>query len=305
MSSAKSKNSNIGVFVVPPTRHSREGYEGLFRFWSAIRENTPKEVILSFKGCNYLGPEAVAFLGGVVRKLQADGHLVTFRRETLMPALKASLIGNGFLSAFQLHAHKRSKNSVPFQEHKTRDHIGFVKYLEEYLFGNNWVHLSEELQGAVVSKLCEAYLNVFEHSQSSVGLFCCGQHFPGKRQLRFSLVDFGVGIANNVRRFSEHVHKKPAAGLRADVCLKWAFQAGATTQSGGRGLGLDLIRNFVHVNDGSLNMYSHEGFALANKEGLFFDSRTVYFEGTLVSILLQCDGKFYQLASETNPVFHL
>ncbi|MCE0483823.1 MAG: ATP-binding protein [Methylacidiphilales bacterium] len=250
-----------------------------------------------------MGPESVAFLGGFARQLQRHGCEVSFEWGSLMPAIKSNLIQNGFLHAFGSPHKPRSGNSVPYREDWQQDSTGYVRYLDTLWLGRNWVRVSEALRGAVTSRLAEAYLNVFEHAQSEVGLFCCGQHFPKKRQLRLAFVDFGVGIPNNVRRYSKETFNIPPSRLPAKNCLEWAFKKGTSTKTGGRGLGLDLIQSFVQVNNGMLEMYSHEGYAQTTKNGLCFDSRTVYFEGTLVSILLKCDGNSYKLASETDPIY--
>jgi hypothetical protein len=277
----------------------------MFELWKEIKAQAPSDVTFNFKGCTFLGPEPVAFIGGLARQLQLRGGKVTFQWDTLMPAIRSNLIQNGFLHAFGSPHKPRSGNSVPFREDRQRDPNGYVRYLDTLWLGRRWVRVSDALRGAVTSRLAEAYLNVFEHAQSHCGVFCCGQHFPKKRLLRLALVDFGVGIPNNVRAYSERVFKIPPSHLPAKNCLEWAFKRGTSTSAkpDSRGLGLDLIHSFVQVNNGKLEMFSHEGYALATKDGLSFESRTVYFEGTLVSILLKCDGKFYKLSSETDPIY--
>jgi hypothetical protein len=164
--------------------------------------------------------------------------------------------------------------------------------------GKNWVKVSDALRVEVVSRVSEAYSNVFEHAKSGVGVFSCGQHYPKKHLLQLTLVDFGVGIPSNVRLHHPHI---PAEHLPAAKCVEWALQRGTSTQPGGRGLGLDLLASFVRVNGGRMEIFSHEGHALVTKDQTAFTARPVHFEGTLVNVALRCDERYYHLKSEHPP----
>jgi signal transduction histidine kinase len=84
--------------------------------------------------------------------------------------------------------------------------------------------------------------------------------------------------------------------------MEWAFQRGTSTkaQTGGGpcGLGLDLLRSFVRLNGGNLEMFSHEGHALITPDSVQFSSCASFFPGTLVTITLICDEEYYHLNSE-------
>jgi len=125
--------------------------------------------------------------------------------------------------------------------------------------------------------------------------------------LNLTIVDFGVGIPSNVRLFKAHEFRPDQ--LQATNCMKWAFQEGTSTKQGSsaepRGLGLDLLRDFVIQNRGRLEMFSHEGYALITDGKISFTERSKFFEGTLVNISLRCDESYYCLASEVDkePLF--
>jgi hypothetical protein len=88
--------------------------------------------------------------------------------------------------------------------------------------------------------------------------------------------------------------------------MEWAFQRGTSTKPGmGRGLGLDLLQEFVIQNKGRLEMFSHEGYVSIADGKTSFSERDTFFEGTLVNISLRCDESYYCLASELGdePLF--
>ncbi len=90
--------------------------------------------------------------------------------------------------------------------------------------------------------------------------------------------------------------------------MQWAFQKGNSTlgkpEGIARGLGLDLLRDFVKVNNGTLQIFSHDGEAMIT-DTQNFTSRTSIFPGTLANITFSCDESFYRFASEASgkPLF--
>ena len=222
---------------------------------------------------------------------------VRFRTETMRVPVKVNLQQNGFLHSFGERRRGWRGNSIPFREDKD-ENPDFAAYLEKQWLGRGWVGVSPALREAIVSRVCEAYTNVFQHSKSPVGLCACRQHFPKIHQLKLTLVDFGVGIPSNVRLFLQRTRKLEPEQLAAKTCMEWAFQPGTSTLPGGRGLGLDLLTSFVKINDGQMQIFSHEGHAMVTKDGVAFSQLSEYFEGTLVNILLRCDEKYYCLKSE-------
>ncbi len=170
--------------------------------------------------------------------------------------------------------------------------------------GRGWVRVSNELRDAIVGRVWEIYANAFEHGQSDIGIFSCGQHYPDLHLLKLTVIDFGVGIPSNVRYFLFKVDQR-FQSLPAANCLKWAFQRGTTTKPNGasRGMGLDLLKEFVKINKGKLEIFSHEGYAMIDEKQEIFMNRETSFEGTLINITLICDESYYRLASEATEEF--
>lgn len=159
----------------------------------------------------------------------------------------------------------------------------------------------QDIGDEIVGRLWEIYANAFEHAQSPVGIASCGQHFPRRRELNLTVVDFGVGIPSNVRVFKKNDE------IPSKNAMKWAFQRGTSTKPNGvgRGVGLDLLKEFVRVTGGRLEVFSHEGYALVDDSQETFGELPTFFEGTLVNIVLKCDERFYRLATEKfdDPLF--
>lgn len=85
--------------------------------------------------------------------------------------------------------------------------------------------------------------------------------------------------------------------------MRWAFTAGNSTSrraSGPRGVGLDLLKEFVRKVQGCLQVFSHDGYARIDADGETYQDLRCSFEGTLVQVRLRCDDKVYQLSNELN-----
>lgn len=280
---------------IPTIDDSVEGFELLFVVVKQF-EQSQMQVRLDFSKCKFLMQNAVAVLGGLASLAKDRGGSCVFLWDTLPTDVQRSLGRNGFMPFFgQPTVKVAGRTAVPFrQDLASAKKNEIIHYLTNDWIGKGRVNLSEALKNAIVGKTWEIYANAFDHTHSPIGIFSCGQHYPKKKTLKLSVVDFGVGIPFNVRRFTNQPQ------MSAAQALQWAFRRGNSTklQDGiARGLGLDLLREFVKLNKGKLEIYSHEGHVCID-ETQRFASRKETFSGTIVNITFSCDESFYRLASE-------
>jgi len=288
------------VIQITRINDERTDFATLFSIWNQANDYF-ENIRFDFSGCDFLRPNAVAFLGGLARLIESRLGRVVFDWDTLRNnAVKTNLCQNGFAGAFNYPSPGWTGNSIPYREDRSRDVNGIMDYLELSWLGRGWVHVSRRLRDAIVGHMWEIYNNAFEHSESEIGVFSCGQHFSTLNKLVLSVVDFGQGIPAKVRNFLSSDPR--AEQLTAAGCLRWAFQRGTTTKPKEElgGLGLDLLKEFVRINQGKLEVYSNEGYALIDKDGERFTNRTISFEGTVFHITLRCDENLYRFADETN-----
>ena len=276
---------------------------GLFDLWRRHGRSSGR-VTLDFSRCDFLRPQAVAFLGGMVRLIERRGGDVCFRWDTLKPAIWACLAQNGFMQAFGGPQGPWQGTAVPYLAHHKADTAAFDTYARQHWLGRGWVNADPDLVAEVVGKVGEIYVNAFEHSGSTVGVHGCGQWFPKLGILSLTLVDFGVGIPANVRRF----HGPAAVESWQDGrrCLEWAFTRGNSTRAGNvsGGLGLDTLREFVFATQGSLEIISHESRATLRKERADYTiCADTHFEGTMITIRLRSAPGYYALGS-ASASFH-
>jgi len=293
-----------GIRLDIPTINDGPGdFDRLFGLWEEIKEPSG-DVTFDFTRCRFLRPNAIAFLGGLARLIERQGYSAIFDWDTLSDPVEAILRQNGFASAFGYASTLGFPgNSIPYREDTTN--VSDVKnsvidYLKFNWLGHGWVRVSSRLRDAIVGRVWEIYDNAFLHSNSRIGVFSCGQFFWQMQVLKLTVVDFGVGIPTKVKYYSSETLAD------AKQCMEWAFRERTSTVTGiGRGNGLSLLKDFVKLNHGRLEVYSQDGYALIQDGNEVFSNRPTGFDGTLVSIILHCDKRYYQLADETpiGPLF--
>ncbi len=256
-------------------------------------------VVFDFSGCNFLGPTAVVVLGAIFAEMRKNGIKFIINWASMSRKVLANLCQNGFAKSQNYSHSPWVGNSVPYRQDVEGNPNEIISHLTEKWLNKAWINFSDKLRNAIAGRVWEMYANAFEHSKAACGVFSCGQYFHTKKELVLSVVDFGVGIPEKIRSFL--VQRGPNAFSDAD-CLKWAFESGNTTEVKAnipRGLGLDLLREFVYLNHGSLEIYSGNGYAVVNEKGLSFINRVSRFQGTLVQLKIVCDDRVYRFKSES------
>ncbi|WP_449244053.1 ATP-binding protein [Desulfobacca acetoxidans] len=265
---------NLTVLPVPTINDHPVDFDQLFHLWNSVNDDNI-EVEFNFTRCRFLRHNAVAFLGGLARLVAYRGGRINFRWNTLDDAIYTNLAQNGFIGCLGGGPNPWTGNSIPYEEFPVKNKEAITSYLKSKWLGRGWVNVSQALRDAIVGQVWEIFENAFEHSYSPLGVFCCGQHYPRLSELKLCVADFGVGIPSNVRLFKKREEVSAAAALR------WAFQPGTTTKPNGmgKGMGLDLLREFIKVNKGSLEVYSHEGYVSINAARRFFRTEPLSLRG--------------------------
>ncbi len=171
----------------------------------------------------------------------------------------------------------------------------FNDYLDTYMKGKGIPAMSEVLTKRFRQSLFEIFLNAAIHSKSESGVFVCGQFYPQKHRMDFTIADAGVGIRENVRKYTGK------AKLSSCKAIEWAMTEGKTTKTGNQpgGLGLKLIKDFIQINKGKLQIISRFGYYDFSTTGGSIRKMEHDFPGTCINIEINTEDKSsYCLKSE-------
>lgn len=280
-----------------PTIYTSQDLEKLLPSLNQILTDSHyTDIILDFSQCNFLAQNAVTVIGGMASFLKENGSSLTLDLATLISKIHMNLAQNGLLNHLGYLSTPWDGNSIPFRHDPFLDKQAVIGYLNDYWLGKGVLNISKELKDLIVCKVIEIYTNAFEHSHSDLGVFSCGQYYPNKKELKLTILDLGVGIPANVRKFQAN------PDLSEENAVQWAFQQGHSTRPrpdimGGNGLG--IIGSFIQRNQrGKLEIYSHGGIAKITQNNEEYGRHNTPFQGTIVNINLVCDSKYYCLDSE-------
>jgi len=283
------------TIYVPRLNDELCDFNSLANIWKqVIAAGDSVEVTFDFSQCNFLRPNAVVFLGGLARMIHSRGGTARFLIDTLQQAVQLNLLQNGFANAMGAGSPQWQGNSIPYREYFEPDKNGVIQLLTNDWLGRGWINVSQNLANEIVGRMWEIFANAFEHSNSPVGIYCCGQYLRKRKELLLAVADFGVGIPSNVRIFEGQPN------MSAQTAMQWALTLGKSTSrlQGPRGVGLDLLKEFVKATHGRLAIFSHDGYASIDESGETYQNLPAFFEGTLVQVTLRCDDTYYSLSNE-------
>ena len=217
-------------------------------------------------------------LGAVLRALEDRGNSLSFED---IPRIVQDLFSkNWFFHRFGVSIRPESTPAtcLPFEHFKTSEIEQFYDYLDHYLEGKGLPPLDSTFCLQLLQCLGEVFVNAETHSESALGVFVCGQHYPVQQRLDLTIVDAGITIPEGIaRRFGEHL-----SPVRA---LKWAMTKGNTTKkSTPGGIGLKLLRDFSRAQHGAVWIASGKAFwSLQSGEESFVELDDP-FPGTAVTV---------------------
>jgi hypothetical protein len=252
------------------------------------------DFIVDFNYCQFINHVGVAFLGGLARWIEFQGGRIKFDWGTLIPKIRMNLGQSGFLESFGVNLGGWEGNSIPYRCDMSHHEQAIGHYLRDAWLGRGWVNVSPGIRDAISGRAAEIYLNAFEHSRSPIGVFSCGQHYPNQDRLELTVIDFGIGIPDSVRSLPKNCQ------MSSTEAISWAFQNGNSTknESIGRGVGLNLLQNFISSNQGNLRIFSGDASAIIEDNRIDYKDKCTRFSGTLVNISLRCNEQYYCLPSE-------
>ena len=228
----------------------------------------------------------------------AQDELNTVRLANLSEDVKDILCRNNFLSHFggsDPDGDERGGTIVPYTKFDNGDTRGFMGYLEKNLFGNPSL---SELPDGLSKKIQESILEIFMNAQTHgkcKSIFSCGQLFPQKNRLDFTIVNTGTTIKQNVLDFTGD------RSLDSIQAIEWAVQESNTTRKDKipGGLGLSTLMSFLELNNGKIQVVSDDGYWAKISNRHRWEKFSQPFGGTIVNIEFDIDNtKCYEQSPE-------
>ena len=281
---------------LPLICHDLAGFEALVRLHGQTGECLFDDVEVELGATTWFDADMCAALGAVLYRLGED--LNTVRLTNLRPGVENILSKNGFLSHYgRSKIPDRWGTTIPYRRFDVKDDRYFADYIE-----NELIHRSEmpSMSPGLLKKFRESIFEIFSnavlHSGTKLGIFSCGQFFPKRDRLDFSVADLGVGMCQNIK-------DKVGLDFSAVEAIDWATRGRNTTKRGPvpGGLGLKLLGEFIDLNGGCIQIVSDAGYWRREKGKTVTAQLSGAFPGTVVTVEINtADTNSYILSSELN-----
>lgn len=251
------------------------------------------DIELDFSSCTWFDANMSAPLGVVLA--HASDRFNNVQITGLRVGVEAILAKNRFLVGYGYSPRSDTYDTtIPYRRLQTDEDRYFTAYANQHLKRQEIPHMSEALSKRFKDSILEVFTNAATHSETVLGIFVCGQYFHKTSRLDFSIADAGIGIRKKIA-------KELGRRMNSDQAIDWALQDGHTTRKGSvpGGLGLKLLREFIALNKGRMQIVSARGYWELDAGQQRLERIAHFFPGTVVNIEINtADSNSYRLSSE-------
>jgi len=280
--------------ILPSIEHDREGFAALARLAAETQGCKIEKVTVDMARASWFAADMCAPLGALLYRLQRRLNAVELAN--VPQQVETILSKNGFLSSYGgRRLPDRYGTTIPYQRFDVEDDRYFADYVEKkFVRRGDMPQMSPGLLKKFRESVFEIFSNAVIHSKTAMGIFSCGQYFPQKDRIAFSVADLGIGIRRNVK-------DSLGLDLSAKEAIIWAMEGCNTTKRGPipGGLGLKLLQEFIKLNGGGIRMVSDRGYWDLTRGQHETADFAHPFPGTVVTLEINtADTQSYQLTSE-------
>jgi hypothetical protein len=270
------------------------GFLSLIHFCNKIHKTKSLKINIDMSGLNFIDANLCSVIGAILFEKKEKGHFIYF--SNIPPKIRDILSRNLFLYHFSddMYIEDGRKSTVKFRVFRPNQSIDFKNHIEKGLFGHKDIlSMTPAAKKYLLVNFCEVFGNCVGHSNSSF-ITACGQFFSQKKRVNFTIVDCGVGIYQNVINYLN-------MDLAHHETINWAMKLKNSTRPDDEvgGLGLHILREFLKLNEGTLQIISGAGYWSEEKSVNFATDLSDKFPGTIINMSLNLnDLKVYFLAGE-------
>ena len=281
-------------FLLPEIRHDQAGFQTLVDLLAQTKEFLFEDIDIDMSATNWFDADMCATFGAILYRLGID--LNTVQLKNARKEVENILSKNGFLSHYgREKIPDRWGTTIPYMRFDVKDDRYFASYIESELIQRSEIPtMSMGLLKKFRESIFEIFSNAVLHSRSKLGIFSCGQFYPKRHQLDFSVVDLGIG-------FRQNVEENTGLDFTPEAAIILATEGHNTTKRGQipGGLGLKLLREFIDLNGGRIQIVSDAGYWRREKGKSHSARLNQPFPGTVVNLEINtADTKSYVLSSE-------
>lgn len=260
----------------------------VIKFFNEFLGDSEKEMYYDMEQITFFEASLVPFFHSINQQLFETHENIMYNK--INKTIEIFFIRSKFATKFNskyvnVNLKDIYKTYIEFTEFKKEEEAGFY-IIEKKLQDKKLIDFRDEIQVELISLIAELTNNSYEHGRSENAYFC-GQYYPQKHKLSFSISNLGRTINENV--------KEKNINFSDEKCLEWIFEEGTTTRRDGTngGQGLFALKTIVKKLFGEVTVISGYDYFQINKKG-----NTTYkklpnkYKGTTFIIDIQYNRRF-------------
>lgn len=268
------------------------GFAQIGRIYNEVMASGADTLIIDCKSVQWLDAHLAGGYAAIIGLLRAQG-IKDVNFVNLDPKIIEILSHHGLLG-FQTA--KRKPSVIPVTHFFPGQSKEFALYSQTHFSRLPIPDMSPALNEKFLEGIDELFSNAEIHSKTKLGIYACGQFFPKKKKLDFSIVDLGIGFQQVINRITNFK-------LSGHGAISWAMTGANTTRSGDipGGLGLKILKEFIRLNRGKLTVISHGGLWCLGPNGIVSRAMITAFPGTAITLEINtADQNSYYMKNESS-----
>lgn len=289
------------VIKIPSIVYSNyEGFSALISSFRKYLVNVRGEIALDFRGNKWFDSNLLSVVYAYVTRGKALGIDSIYQNSPDSPLHKLLLRNNFAKECFDMPYRPRKKEStVPFKIFRADATYQFADYMDAQIV-RYFPAMDDRVKRDLSAYIQELFGNAQIHGECDQ-VYTCGQYYHRRQKMDFTIVNLGTTIEENVRGFLlEQGQELPS------FHVSWAVEPEhSTKRTHSGGIGLSLMRDFIHFNHGKYQIVSGNEYWELNDQMLRECTLSDDFPGTIVNIEInQKDKSYYQYRTmDDGPVF--
>lgn len=266
---------------------SLKSYEQFGKFYEQFKNSFFESINIHLN--NWFGANMSAVLGGLLDKISEKNFIsIKSNNQSIITILqKNTFLANYGYSQLQ----DLNSTTIKYLKLKSNESRFFNSYINtELLSKEDLPEMTDALKKKISESIYEIFVNAQTHSKSEY-IYTCGQFFPAKNKIEFTIVDMGQGFKKTINeRFNQN--------LSSIQAIKWALMDHHTTKTDAPGgIGLAILKEFIKLNKGKFQIISYDGFYESVEDEKFFQLQNP-FPGTIINMEFITNDPFsYKLSS--------
>lgn len=278
------ENKFIDFQILQNLQSGPTSFRALFSLYNAYKEFTPSDLLLDLSHVSFIDANLCATLDAIFYLLNKDaGHRFYIDPREIEEKFEI-FIRNGFVrpNSKEIKEIDSNDSAIRLTRFTCDSDVNFVNFLENSLFSNKAFKNMPRIKSEILDHFCEIFSNIGLHARTKDPVFACGQFYPTKRILKFTLVDLGIGFFNPIRDFKGNEIKIPSDAI------DWALKEGNTTKTDATGgSGLSRLKRYCQEKGHTFQIIT-DGVCWTNGTGALNYWEMEKFPGTTINLEFTC-----------------